>query len=131
MTRYDPRATEAALKAQAPLPGTGRRDLRQQAANLRERVEPPKSTTAPPEEKGIRLATIPRGTDELHLTWDTYEGKPYLSLRLWTRGRDGAGMWPDRTKGISIRLRELPGLCDGLAKAMDMAADHMAGRGDG
>jgi hypothetical protein len=40
----------------------------------------PAETSAPPEERGERLLTLPRDRDgsELRLTRDTYEGNPYL-----------------------------------------------------
>jgi hypothetical protein len=73
--------------------------------------------TAPPEETGERLLTIerPRDATELRLTREEYEGKPYLSLRVWRRGQDGA-MWPTR-KGVSIRMSEAPQLLEALAAA--------------
>jgi hypothetical protein len=70
------------------------------------------------------LATARRSDDEeVRISWQTYEGRPFLSLRLWKRSSDGS-WWPDKTRGISIRLRELPDVAEGLAAAMDLASDH-------
>jgi len=66
------------------------------------------------------LVTIQRGQDgELRLTWDEYEGRPYLSLRFWQRTEDGQVI-PTK-KGLSIRLREVPELVQGLVKASEDA----------
>lgn len=75
---------------------------------------PRTSSTAPtPPDKGLVLAEIERGAEgSLVLAWATYEGKPYLNLRVWSR--DG---WPQRGKGVSIRLRELEPLLRGLLAA--------------
>jgi hypothetical protein len=45
---------------------------------------------------------------------DEYQGHPFYSLRVWTRGDDGA-MYPTR-KGVSIRLREAEALANVLGK---------------
>jgi hypothetical protein len=68
-----------------------------------------------------RLATITRSKDEeLRVNWSEYEGKPYLSIRLWTRD-DAGGWWPSKTVGCTIRLRELADVAEALAEAMDLA----------
>ena len=74
-----------------------------------------------PEDRGERLATIPRGdSEELRVTWDSYEGRPYLSLRLWTRGTDGQ-WWPDRAKGCTVRRHELSTFADAVERAVERA----------
>ncbi len=72
------------------------------------------TATAPPEERGQRLATFvrDRGDSELRVCLDEYEGHPFVSVRLWTRGPDG---WFPTPKGCSIRMGELRGLLDALA----------------
>lgn len=97
--------------------------LSDKVAHLRlqtEEVQQP--TRKAPEERGERLATLPRGeSEELRVTWDQYEGRPYLSLRLWTRGTDGQ-WWPDKTRGITVRRHELATFAEGLEVALDRAA---------
>ncbi len=56
--------------------------------------EPPARDDAqakcPPTEQGERLATFPRRPDaELRVCLAAYEGKPYVSLRVWRCGSDG------------------------------------------
>lgn len=97
-------------------------DLRQRAEALRQRTAPHAAAT-PPEERGRRLATFPRGKEGregLRVTWDEYEGHPYLSLRIWTRD-DSGGWWPDKHRGVTVRLRELPDLATAIADALDLA----------
>lgn len=85
----------------------------------------PKAQAKP---EGRRLVTIQRGQDgELRLTWDEYEGRPFLSLRLWQRTEDGQAI-PTK-KGLSIRLRELPELVEGLVQACEAAQAHLEREG--
>lgn len=81
---------------------------------------------APPVERGERLATLARGDSEVRITWDEFEGKPYLSVRLWTKDTNG-NWWPSKT-GITIRRHELADFADGFALALDRAeqADRAA-----
>ena len=98
-------------------------DLRKRAQRLRDRVPPGRSKTPPPE-NGRRLATIDRSeTEQIRINWSEYEGKPFVSIRMWRRGDDGQ-FWPDKTRGMSVRLRELPDLAEGIAQAMDLAEAH-------
>ncbi|MBV8607848.1 MAG: hypothetical protein JO034_10360, partial [Singulisphaera sp.] len=40
-------------------------------------------------------AAHPRGQDEeLRMSLDAYEGRPFLNLRIWTRDPAGRGWWP-------------------------------------
>ncbi len=95
-------------------------DLRDRAERLR-RQFPPRRSATPPQENGRRLATIDRSeTEQIRVNWSEFEGKPFLSIRMWKRGDDG-GWWPDGKRGISIRVRELPELVDGIAEALDLA----------
>jgi hypothetical protein len=65
---------------------------------------------APPEERGERLATFPRGPgQEVRVTLDQYEGHAYVGVRLWQNG------WPT-PKGLSIRIHELDELAEVLAR---------------
>lgn len=90
---------------------------------LRDRATAP-APTGPPAPTGELLATFPRpsreGQDcELRLVLDSFEGHPYLSLRVWQRGGDGA-FWPTR-KGVSVRMGEARGVAEALVRAIDQA----------
>src|SRR5207248_540653 len=86
-------------------------------------------SATPPQENGRRLATIGRSKDEeLRVNWSEYEGKPYLSIRLWTRD-DSGGWWPSKTVGCTVRLRELPDVADAIAEALGLAEEHQSNRG--
>jgi len=107
---------------------SGSNDLRNRAYQLRDRM-PPRRATAPPQENGRRLPTLDRSeTEQIRINWSEYEGKPFLSIRMWKRG-DYGQFWPAPKRGISIRVRELPDLADGVGAAMDLAAPHPSGVG--
>ena len=108
------------------------------ASDLRARAEQVRAgnaTFAPthraaPVEQGERLATAPRGdSEELRLTWAEYNGRPFLSLRVWTRDTSGQ-WWPTKDKGLAIRRNELADLAEGVAAALDRA-DAFAKAQDG
>ena len=47
---------------------------------------PPPERPTPPAENGERLATFPRGDgSELRVNLSTYQGRPFVSLRVWER----------------------------------------------
>ena len=73
-----------------------------------------------PEDSGIRLATFPRPEGELRFTWNVYEDKPYLRFQLWSKGDDGS-FWPVKGQGLSVKIKDLPDLAEGVQKALDMA----------
>jgi hypothetical protein len=100
-------------------------DLRRRAAALRGRI-PPRHQATPPQETGKRIGTVERSADEqIRVTWCEYQGKPYVNLRLWRRDSTNDTWWPDAKRGISIRIRELPDMCDALAAAVDLAAEQL------
>ena len=73
--------------------------------------------------------TIARSADEeIRVNWAEYEGKPYVSVRLWNRDRDNGTWWPDAKKGMSIRLRELADFAEAIAEALDLAGEHQGRR---
>lgn len=77
---------------------------------------------SPPVENGVRLATFARGRDtELRVNLATYEGRPYVSLRVWERGSDGQ-LWPQKGKGCSVRLNEIEGMVEALRQVGGMVA---------
>ena len=95
-------------------------DLRERARKLREEL-PPRRSATPPTENGRRIGTIERSADEqIRVNWSEFEGKPFVSLRLWKRGDDGR-WWPDGKRGMSVRIRELPDLAAAIAEALDLA----------
>ena len=103
-------------------------DLRGRAAHLRSQFPPPPAGGGPPQDLGHRLLTLPRGHDEeLRLSLDAYEGHPFLNVRIWTRDADGRGWWPSR-RGVTFKLRELADVAEALAEALDLRAEHPAGR---
>jgi hypothetical protein len=81
----------------------------------------------PPGETGRRISTIPRGdNEELRISWDEFNSHPYLSLRLWTRDRQGR-WWPDARRGLSIRLRELEDVRTALDAAVVLVEEYRDG----
>lgn len=96
-------------------------DLRAAADKLRQKTAPKQTERKPPEENGIRLATIARSEDEeLRLSWAEFNGKHFLNVRMWHRQE--SGWWPDKTKGMTVRVHELPDFAEGVAKAMEEAS---------
>jgi hypothetical protein len=56
-----------------------------------------------------------RDAEQLRISLDEYEGKRYVSARIWYRDA-AAGEYRPTKKGITIRARELP---DVIAWLMD------------
>lgn len=105
--------------APAPTPGA----LGAKAAALRTATAPSEArpTRDAPVDRGERLATLPRSdSEEVRVSWDSYEGRPYLSIRLWTRNARGE-WWPDKAKGITVRVRELADFAEGVGAALERA----------
>jgi hypothetical protein len=81
---------------------------------------------SPPAETGERLATFDRGEgQELRVTLAEFNGHPFISLRVWEKGRDGR-MWPQKAKGCSIRMGEI----SELAEVLSRVAGEQPPRGD-
>ena len=97
-------------------------ELQQKASKLRQAL-PKQGGGKAPEDSGIRLATFPRPEGELRLSWNVYEDRPYLRLQLWSKSDDGS-FWPVKGSGLSIRVKDLPDLAEGIQKALDMALDE-------
>ncbi len=96
-------------------------DLRQAAGRLRTQLRPSDRPRTAPEENGERLATIPRSEgEELRLNWSEYNGHHFLNIRLWAQGDDGT-WWPQKDKGLTVRVRELADFAEGVAAAVDRA----------
>src|SRR3954453_4510432 len=97
--------------------------LRNRAGSLR-RQFPERRQATPPTETGRRIGTIARSADEeIRVAWCEYEGRPYVSVRMWNRDSNNGSWWPDPKKGMSIRLRELPGIAEAIAEAIDLAEE--------
>jgi hypothetical protein len=90
---------------------------------------PPRQPSAP-EDDGQPLGSFRRGDgrDELRISLKTYEGRPYVSLRVWSRD-DGGAWWPQKAKGVSVRLGEVSGVIDALQGAMAAAGERDRQRG--
>ncbi|KGA94452.1 hypothetical protein LptCag_1215 [Leptospirillum ferriphilum] len=99
-------------------------DLQQKASELRSTLPKTGGGTAPVDQ-GIRLATFQRPEGELRLTWNTYEGRPYIRFQLWSKGEDGS-FWPVKGQGFTIKIKELPDLAEGVSRALDMALKETA-----
>lgn len=99
--------------------------LRARAAAYRT-AHPARQHPAAPEDTGQRLATWPRGEGtELRVSWQTYEGHPYLSLRVWKQG-EGGGWWPVKDRSLTVKVRELADLAEAVAAALDLAQQREA-----
>ncbi len=95
--------------------------MRERSGELRQALPSKASAATPPEERGKRLATLRRGdSEELRLAWQEYQGRPFLSVRLWTRD-DAGSWWPDKARGFTVRVRELADFADGVAAAVEEA----------
>lgn len=76
----------------------------------------------PPAENCRRLGTFPRAEgSELRVCQAEYQGRGYVSLRVWERDRNGQ-WWPIKGKGCSIRLGEIAGLIEVLGRVEDPEA---------
>ncbi len=107
--------------------------LRQGAGGLRQ-VLPERRPATPPEDTARRLVTLSRTTkdgqaEELRLSWSEYEGRPYVSVRWWTQDANGS-WWPEKARGFTIRVRELPEFADGIAQALELAEEHVSQEGE-
>ena len=100
------------------------RDLKGKSALLRE-VMPREKAREAPKEEGKRLGVLRRDGEELSIVWSEYEGRPYLSLRIWTKGTNGV-FYPDKARGFTIRLRELPDFADAIESALEEADAYYA-----
>jgi len=74
-----------------------------------------------PVENGQRLATFQRGaSEEMRVNWASFNGHPFLALRVWHCGMDG--VWrPDPKRGCTVKLRELQLFAEAVGTALDLA----------
>jgi len=94
-------------------------DLQRKANELRSTLPKTGGGTAPVDQ-GIRLATFPRPEGELRLSWNVYEDRPYLRFQLWSKSDDGS-FWPVKGQGLTIKVKELADLAEGVSRALDLA----------
>lgn len=81
-----------------------------------------------PEDRGERLATLPRSSregpeTELRVSLAEYEGHRFLSLRVWVHNAQTGVWFPDAKRGISVRLKEAATVADALRRGLAMAED--------
>lgn len=92
----------------------------QAAQHLRD-IQKPTTAKQAPEENGIRLATILRSDgDELRVNWSEFKGRNFVNLRIWSQG-DNEQWWPQKDKGLTVRLSELSDFAEGIGKALELA----------
>ncbi len=83
----------------------------------------------PPAEQGERLAVFPRGTgQELRVALAEYQGRPFLSLRVWAQDPNSGDWWPVKGKGCSVRIAEAAGLAEILSTVVDRARSRQEPR---
>ena len=86
----------------------------------------PEQPPGPPESSGREIAVFERpgkgrGPDtELRMDLAEYMGYPFISLRVWTKGPDGA--WFPTRRGLSVKIREAKNLADSLLEALRLSA---------
>jgi hypothetical protein len=67
----------------------------------------------------------------MRITLAEYQGKPFISLRVWERGENGQ-LWPMRGKGCSLRMSEVEDVIDALMRVEDMVMEEIGqGRASG
>ena len=98
---------------------------------------PEQPPQAPPAPSGREIAVFERpgkgrGPDtELRVDLAEYMGYPFINLRVWSKGPDGA--WFPTRKGLSVKIRETKNLADSLMEALRLAnvAEAAQGRAGG
>jgi hypothetical protein len=90
----------------------------------------PPRPAEPPQDTGRRVATFQRhGGEELRVSVAEWKGHQFVSIRVWAPGPDGR-LWPQRARGVSIKLREVAGLAEALAwVAGQLGGDRRPDRG--
>ena len=87
----------------------------------------PSAPKRTPPDPGEVLAEVPRGDGTVfRVAWRTFEGRPFVTLAVWERGTGGA-WWPAKGKAVTVRVRELGEVLEGLVKAAERAAASSAG----
>ena len=87
----------------------------------------PSAPKRTPPDPGEVLAEVPRGDGTVfRVAWRTLEGRPFVTLAVWERGTAGA-WWPVQGKAVTVRVRELGEVLEGLVKAAERAAASSTG----
>lgn len=103
-------------------------ELKAKASALRSTVQTP--ARQPPQDEGRRLATLQRSdSEQVRLSWCEWNGRPFVNLRQWKRDASG-GWWPSKDKGLTIKIRELADLADGIEEALDLALELQEEKGE-
>jgi hypothetical protein len=86
------------------------------------RAAPATAEPAPPEPQGETLFEAERsqGAERLRVSFENYEGHPFVRLQVWARNAVG-DWWPKPGKCVSIRLREVSGLVEALEQVEERA----------
>jgi hypothetical protein len=74
---------------------------------------------APDQGEVLARVSRPDGT-EMRVSSHLYEGKPYVRVGPWQRG-EGDSWWPVKSKGTTVKVRELGDVVVGLLTAMESA----------
>ena len=96
-------------------------------------AQPEKVPRSVPEPSGRPLACFERpgrgrGPDtELRASLSEYLGHPFIDVRIWSKGPDGA--WYPTRKGVSVRLKEAEDLAAALLEGVRLAG--VSGARDG
>lgn len=94
--------------------------------------EPPSAATptaddrVAPVDTGIKLVTLDRQSrdgpqSELRVTLAEYQGHKFLSLRIWNHNTQSDVWYPDKNRGLSVRLRECEAVCEALRRGLRIA----------
>lgn len=72
-------------------------------------------------DQGDVLARVARSDgSEMRVSAHVYEGKPFLRVGPWQRG-EGDSWWPIKSKGTTVKMREIGVIVEGLCAAMERA----------
>jgi len=72
------------------------------------------------------VATIERRDGAVKIRAKTFKGHPFIDLRFFTRGQDGA-LYPTQ-KGLSVRIQEAGDVCEAIQEAVTVLAERESAR---
>lgn len=68
-------------------------------------------------DRSYKNKTGEKKKEELRVALGEYQGKQFVSLRVWYQGtQDADKMFPDKAKGMTIKLKELSQVIDALQR---------------
>lgn len=81
-----------------------------------------------PVDRGLLLARIPRvyTREELRFTWDSYNGRSFLAIRVWKANKKTGDWYPNGDRFATVRVKELDALAAAVAQAQELARAEMA-----